>query len=69
MQCHSVGWKAQGTAGNALRASFGPHGTAEIPLSPVLADIQRETLAEPGGPPAGADHGGGDGCSRDRSEE
>ena len=48
VQCHSVGWKgSQGAGRNALRASFGPHGTAEVPLSPMLRDIQRGMLAEP----------------------
>ena len=48
VQSHSVGWKGTHGAGrNALSASFGPHGIAEIPLSPVLRDIQREILAEP----------------------
>ena len=38
VQCHSVGWKGHDAAAHgALRASFGPHGAAEIPLSPVLA--------------------------------
>ena len=45
VQCHAVGW--HGTGHHALRASFGPHGVADIPLSPVLADIQRRTLADP----------------------
>jgi hypothetical protein len=49
VQCRSVTWKGpQETARNALRAAFGPHGAADIPLSPVLRDIQRETLANPG---------------------
>ena len=48
VQCRSVGWKGNDRAGHsALRASFGPHGTAEIPLSPILADLQREMLAVP----------------------
>ena len=48
VQCHAVGW--HGTGHHALRASFGPHGVADIPLSPVLADIQRQTLADSGRP-------------------
>lgn len=48
VQCRSVAWKGPQEAGrDSLRASFGPHGAAEIPLSPVLRDIQRETLADP----------------------
>jgi hypothetical protein len=45
VRCVSVTPKA---AQHVLRASFGPHGTAEIPLSPVLADIERLVLAQPG---------------------
>ena len=42
VQCNSVDWKGHDAATHgALRASFGRHGTAEIPLSPLLADIQR----------------------------
>lgn len=49
VQCRSVAWKGpQETGRNSLRVAFGPHGAAEIPLSPVLRDIQRETLANPG---------------------
>lgn len=48
VQSHSVGW--HGTGHHALRASFGPHGVADIPLSPALTDIQRRTLADPGRP-------------------
>ena len=48
VQCHAVGW--HDTGHHALRASFGPHGVADIPLSPVLTDIQRRTLADPGQP-------------------
>ena len=49
VQCRSVTWKGpQETGRNSLRVAFGPHGAAEIPLSPVLRDIQRETLANPG---------------------
>ena len=49
VQCRSVAWKGPQESGqNSLRAAFGPHGAAEIPLSPVLRDIQRETLANPG---------------------
>lgn len=49
VQCRSVAWKGpKEAARNSLRAAFGPHGAAEIPLSPVLRDIQRETLADPG---------------------
>ena len=49
VQCRSVDWKGpQGAGRDTLRASFGPHGAADIPLSPVLRDIQRETLADPG---------------------
>lgn len=48
VQCRSAGWKgASGSGRDALRASFGPHGIADIPLSPVLRDIQLETLADP----------------------
>ena len=42
VECRSVGW--HDTWQHTLRASFGSHGTAEIPLSPTLADIQRRTL-------------------------
>jgi len=45
VQCNSVGWKGHDAVYGALSASFGRHGTAEIPLSPLLADIQRQTLA------------------------
>ncbi|MGH3262008.1 MAG: hypothetical protein ACRDNS_08440, partial [Trebonia sp.] len=49
VQCRSIAWKGpREAARNSLRAAFGPHGAAEIPLSPVLRDIQRETLANPG---------------------
>ena len=49
VQCRSVDWKGPQQAGrDTLRASFGPHGAADIPLSPVLRDIQREMLADPG---------------------
>ena len=49
VQCRSVDWKGPREAGrDTLRASFGPHGGADIPLSPVLRDIQRETLSAPG---------------------
>jgi hypothetical protein len=49
VQCQSVDWKGpQQAARDTLRASFGPHGAADIPLSPVLRDIQRGTLADPG---------------------
>jgi hypothetical protein len=48
VQCQAVGW--HGTGHHALRASFGPHGVADIPLSPLLTDIQRRTLADPGRP-------------------
>jgi hypothetical protein len=48
VQCNSVGWKGHDAAVyGALRASFGRHGTAEIPLSPLLADIQGRILAVP----------------------
>lgn len=48
VQCRSVAWKGPQEAGrDTLHASFGPHGAADIPLSPVLRDIQRETLADP----------------------
>ena len=40
--------RTRATAWHALRASFGPHGVAEIPLSPVLANIQRQMLADSG---------------------
>lgn len=48
VQCHAVGW--HGTGQHVLRASLGPHGVADIPLSPVLADIQLRTVAHPGRP-------------------
>ena len=48
VQCHAVDW--HGAGHHTLRASFGPHGVADIPLSPVLADIQRRTLADSGRP-------------------
>ena len=49
VQCRSIDWKGpQQAERDTLRASFGPHGAADIPLSPVLRDIQRETLADPG---------------------
>ena len=49
VQCRSIDWKGPQQAGrDTLRASFGPHGAADIPLSPVLRNIQRETLADPG---------------------
>lgn len=48
VHCNSVAWKGHATAGHgALRASFGRHGTAEIPLSPLLTTIQGEILATP----------------------
>jgi hypothetical protein len=48
VQCRSAVWKdSQATERHVLRASFGPHGVAEIPLSPVLADIQRQILDDP----------------------
>ena len=52
VQCRKIEWKARGTARQELRASFGRAGTADIHLSPVLADIQRELLADPGRPPS-----------------
>ena len=52
VQCRKIEWKARGTAREELRASFGRAGTADIHLSPVLADIQRELLADPGRPPS-----------------
>ena len=45
VECRSVGWHDTGQ--HTLRASFGSHGMAEIPLSPMLADIQRRTLEDP----------------------
>ena len=49
VQCRSVDWKGPQQAGrDTLRALFGPHGAADIPLSPVLRDIQLATLADPG---------------------
>ena len=49
VQCRSVGWKGPQVARrDTLRASFGPHGAADIPLSPVLRDIQQEMLSYPG---------------------
>lgn len=48
VQCHAVSWHGGGH--HALRASLGPHGVADIPLSPVLADIQLRTVADPGRP-------------------
>ena len=48
VQCRSVAWKGPQTAGrDTLHASFGPHGAADIPLSPRLRDIQREALSDP----------------------
>jgi hypothetical protein len=48
VQCRSAGWKdSRATAWHVLRASFGPHGVAEIPLSPTLANIQRQMLDDP----------------------
>ena len=52
VQCRKIEWKTRGTARQELRASFGRAGTADIRLSPVLAEIQRELLADPGCPPA-----------------
>lgn len=52
VQCRKIEWKARGTAREELRASFGRAGTADIRLSPVLADIQRDLLADPGRPPS-----------------
>ena len=50
VQCHSAGWKGSHAGGrNVLRASFGPHGVAEIPLSPALRDIQRQISPNPSG--------------------
>ena len=49
VQCNSVAWKGHDPAGHgALRVSFGRHGTAEIPLSPLLAEIQGQILAASG---------------------
>ena len=48
VQCHAAGW--HGTGNHALRASFGPYGVADIPLSPLLTDIQRRTLSDHGRP-------------------
>jgi hypothetical protein len=48
VQCNSVAWKGHDAAGHgALRVSFGRHGTAEIPFSPLLVKIQRMILAAP----------------------
>jgi hypothetical protein len=48
VECRSCGWNdAQATQPHVLRASFGSHGVAEIPLSPVLAGIQRRMLNDP----------------------
>ena len=41
---------ARRTGYHALGGSFGPYGIADIPLSPVLADIQRQMIADPGAP-------------------
>ncbi|URM95114.1 hypothetical protein LUW76_12770 [Actinomadura madurae] len=46
--CKSVAWKnADGTGRHVLRARFGAHGSAEIPLAPPLLEVQRRLLAEP----------------------
>jgi hypothetical protein len=48
VQSRSVGWKdPQAAARHVLRASFGPYGVVEIPLSPVLANIERQILDDP----------------------
>jgi hypothetical protein len=45
IECATVTWRADG--GCALEAAFGTHGLVEIPLSPVLVEIERAILAEP----------------------
>jgi hypothetical protein len=51
VQCRRIEWKTQRTGRQVLRASFGRPGSAVIPMSPVLNDIQRQLLEDPARPP------------------
>ncbi|SFO15534.1 DNA helicase HerA, contains HAS-barrel and ATPase domains [Actinomadura madurae] len=49
LRAKSVSWKSGEGAGRyVLHATFGGHGSADIPLAPTLLDVQRRVLAEPG---------------------
>ncbi|RKS78817.1 hypothetical protein BZB76_0251 [Actinomadura pelletieri DSM 43383] len=49
IRAKSVSWKSDEGAGRyVLHATFGGHGSADIPLAPTLLDVQRSVLAEPG---------------------
>lgn len=45
VECRHLSWKEQGSA---IEAGFGGRGSVEIPLSPVLVQLERLILAEPG---------------------
>ncbi|WP_157751768.1 ATP-binding protein [Actinoplanes derwentensis] len=46
VDCRSVSWKSRDRG--SLQVGFGPHGSAEILVGPVLAELEREILAHPG---------------------
>ncbi|GGK89320.1 hypothetical protein Sme01_49590 [Sphaerisporangium melleum] len=45
--CRSAGWKAaHGSSSHVVHAAFGGHAQIEIPLAPMLAELERRILTE-----------------------
>ncbi|MEU6072530.1 hypothetical protein [Micromonospora sp. NPDC047074] len=45
VSCQQTSWKDP--ARTIVEADFGGHGTAQVPLAPILAELERQILAEP----------------------
>jgi len=45
VSCQQTSWKDP--AHTVVEAEFGAHGTAQVPLAPILAELERQILADP----------------------